>query len=106
MTGAPMLKVTGLWERTSAAGNRYMSGRLAGVKVLILENRDRTAEDEPTHHLFFVDGTPRQESSTPDRAAARRPAPARRWVSSLKPSRVARGSGEPLPDDPVADLYR
>jgi hypothetical protein len=30
------------------------------VKLLILENRDRQSDDEPSHHLFFVEAVPRQ----------------------------------------------
>ena len=30
------LRVTGLWQHTSAAGRTYFTGRMAGVKVLIL----------------------------------------------------------------------
>jgi hypothetical protein len=62
MSGAansPMLKAAGLWAKTSAKGGQYLTGRLGGVKVLILENKDRQGDD-PTHHLFFVEAAPRQ----------------------------------------------
>jgi hypothetical protein len=51
----PMLKAGGLWAKTSAKGGRYLSGRLDGVKVLVMENRDRKTDDDPSHHLFFVE---------------------------------------------------
>jgi len=38
---ATMLKAAGLWRKKSAKGNAYLTGRLGGVKILILENRDR-----------------------------------------------------------------
>jgi hypothetical protein len=94
-----MLKVTGLWERTSAAGNRYLVGRLAGIKVLILENRDRVGDNEPTHTLFFVDGAPRQEGGPATKRAAQA-RPAQRYPRPAPPS------GEPLADDDVGDLRR
>ena len=51
MTGGnnmPMLKATPLWAKTSAKGGQYFTGRLGGVKVLILENRDRQRDSDPT----------------------------------------------------------
>ena len=64
MTGnannGPMLKAAGLWAKSSVKGGQYLTGRLGGVKVLVLENRDRKGEDDPSHHLFFVEAVPRQ----------------------------------------------
>ena len=51
----PMLKAGGLWAKTSAKGRQYLTGRLGGVKVLIMANRDRQSDDDPLHHLFFVE---------------------------------------------------
>jgi hypothetical protein len=57
----PRLKAGGLWAKTSAKGGRYLTGRLGGVKVLILANRDRQSDSDPSHILYFVDGEkPRQ----------------------------------------------
>jgi hypothetical protein len=57
----PMLKAGGLWAKTSAKGGRYLTGRLGGVKVLILANRDRQSDDDPSHHLFFVEAPDRRQ---------------------------------------------
>jgi hypothetical protein len=57
----PMLKAGGLWAKTSAKGGRYLSGRLGGVKVLILANRDRQNDNDPSHHLFFVEAPDRRQ---------------------------------------------
>jgi hypothetical protein len=54
LSNGPMLKATGLWAKTSAKGGQYLTGRLGGVKVLIMENRDRQNDDDPSHHLFFI----------------------------------------------------
>jgi hypothetical protein len=59
----PMLKAGGLWAKTSAKGGRYLTGRLGGVKVLILANRDRQNDDEPSHHLFFVEAPDRRQGA-------------------------------------------
>ena len=36
----PMLKAAGLWAKTSVKGGQYLTGRLGGVKVLVMENWD------------------------------------------------------------------
>jgi hypothetical protein len=59
----PMLKAGGLWAKTSAKGGRYLTGRLGGVKVLILANRDRQSDDDPSHILYFVEGADRRQGA-------------------------------------------
>ena len=69
-----LLQAARLWERTSAKGTRYMQGRLGGMKVVILPNRD-FAEGDPanshTHNMFFQDGSSTQPR--PARLAGTRP---------------------------------
>jgi hypothetical protein len=59
----PMLKAGGLWAKTSAKGGRYLTGRLGGVKVLILENRDRQNDNDPSHILYFIEGAERRQGA-------------------------------------------
>jgi hypothetical protein len=75
-----LLKAGPLWAKTSARGNRYLVGRLGGVKVMILENRDRQDENDPTHTLFFAPAperprqtgadTPRSTGAAPGRSSS------------------------------------
>ena len=58
---SPMLKAAPLWAKSSVKGGQYLTGRLGGVKVLILENRDRQSDDEPSHQLFFVEASDRRQ---------------------------------------------
>ena len=51
---SPMLKAAGLWQKTSVKGGQYLTGRLGGLKVLIMENRDRKTDDDPSHTLFVA----------------------------------------------------
>ena len=44
------------WERTSAKGTHYMQGRLGGVKVVILPNRDYVEGDPIAHGLRLRPG--------------------------------------------------
>src|SRR3954462_9318241 len=59
-----MLKAAGLWAKTSVKGGQYLTGRLGGVKVLVMENRDRQTDDDPSHHLFFVEAADRRQGAT------------------------------------------
>ena len=56
-----MLKAAGLWSKTSAKGGQYLTGRLGGVKVLVMENRDRHSDDAPSHILYFVEVQERRQ---------------------------------------------
>jgi hypothetical protein len=57
----PMLKAASLWSKTSVKGGWYLTGRLGGIKVLVMENRDRQSDDDPSHHLFFVEAPDRRQ---------------------------------------------
>jgi hypothetical protein len=58
---SPLMKAAGLWARSSVKGGQYLTGRLGAMKVLILENRDRQNDDDPSHILYFTEAQPRQE---------------------------------------------
>ena len=92
---SPLLQAAKLWEKTSGKGTRYMQGRLGGVKVVILPNRDH-AEDDPlnshTHILYFQDG-----SATAPRPAERAPTEPRE-----RPRKADRPDNrQQIEDDPV-----
>jgi hypothetical protein len=87
MTDAPLIRAAGLWRKESQKGNVYYVGTLGGLKVLILENRDRDrSEADPTHFLCLGERQqkgsqrrpePRQQAVGPGGSRdARRPAPA------------------------------
>ena len=42
-------------------GRAVLTGRLGGVKVLVMENRDRKTDDDPSHSLFFVEAADRRQ---------------------------------------------
>jgi hypothetical protein len=68
VTDAPILQAAKLWQKTSAKGSVYLVGRMGGVRVLVLRNRDAGAEGEPDWHLFFADGAPRTSEASPQPA--------------------------------------
>ena len=107
MIGTPMLKAAGLWKRTSQRGADYFAGRLGGVKIVILENRDRKAENDPTHWLWFTEPTPAATNSA-QRTDEARPARTRKSAPYSRSRRTA-ASGTArasMPDDPLGDLWR
>src|SRR3954451_12424515 len=104
MTG-DLLKPTlaGLWAKTSAKGGRYLTGRLGGVKVLILANKDRQSENDPSHILYFVDGEQRRQGSQERGGGQRATAP----PVSQRPSQPQRsGFREHQVPDHQAPLHR
>jgi hypothetical protein len=56
-----LLKVAHLWAKSSVKGGQYLTGRLGGVKVLVLENRDRHSDDDPSHILYFTEAPDRRQ---------------------------------------------
>ena len=102
-SSAPMLKAAGLWAKTSSGGKRYLAGQLGGVKVLILENRDRRSDDDPTHNLFFVEAPDRRPagSGAQRQMDERNAAPAAQQQASMsrQPARQQpAGPAAPSPD--------
>jgi hypothetical protein len=92
----PMLKAGGLWAKTSANGGRYLSGRLDGVKVLILANRDRQSDNDPSHILYFVDGGDWRQGAQ-DRGGGQR-APQTHQTLSQPQRSGFHGQGQPVSD--------
>jgi hypothetical protein len=56
-----LIKAAPLWAKSSVKGGQYLTGRLGGVKVLVMENRDRKSDDDPSHTLFFVEAPDRRQ---------------------------------------------
>jgi hypothetical protein len=57
---ALMIKIAGLYEKTSAKGNRYFVGRLNGARLLMFANTEKQGEKDPDWHLYVQE---REESS-------------------------------------------
>lgn len=51
----PPMVLTRLWERTSAKGNTYLTGRLGAARVLVMQNRDRQGDNDATHLLMVAE---------------------------------------------------
>jgi hypothetical protein len=51
-SSSALLQAARLWEETSGKGTRYMQGRLGGVKLVILPNRDYVEGDPPSSNQW------------------------------------------------------
>ena len=94
----PMLKAAGLWAKTSVKGGQYLTGRFGGVKVLVMENRDRHGDDDPSHILYFTEAPDRRQERGDARAS-----------SSQRPSEPQRQSFQaqaPLDHDDAPEWAR
>jgi len=49
--GGDMMSIMGLWENTDKRGNKYLSGNLGGIRVLIFKNTYKQGEREPDYRL-------------------------------------------------------
>jgi hypothetical protein len=77
-SSSALLQAARLWEKTSGKGTRYMQGRLGGVKLVILPNRDYVEGDPVnghTHVLFFQNGSSTQPRPAPAAPAEQREQP-------------------------------
>jgi hypothetical protein len=99
----PMLKATGLWQKTSVKGGQYLTGRWGALKVLVMENRDRKGDDDPSHVLLFTEAPDRRQGTTvpaQERSAgAGAPTPPPISQRHPQPQRCAFQAQAPLDDD-------
>ena len=78
-----MIRLTGLWEKETASDGVILTGRLGGIRILILENKRFNHKNDPSHTLYIDDKTREAGVPVPGRRRARRRAAA----------------SEPLPED-------
>jgi hypothetical protein len=62
-SNSPLLKAAPLWSKTSVKGGWYLTGRFGGVKILVMENRDRQGDDDPSHILYFTKASDRRQGA-------------------------------------------
>ena len=70
-----MIRVTGLWAKSTASDGAILTGRLGGIRILILKNKRFNDKNDPTHTLYIDEKT--REAGVPAsgrRRAKRRPA--------------------------------
>jgi hypothetical protein len=96
---SPLLKAAGLWAKSSVKGGQYLTGRLGAMKMLILENRDRQGDGDPSHHLFFVEAPPRKGAQERDDGARRTQLP----LTGQRPSQPQRSGVQGHAGDLIED---
>jgi hypothetical protein len=91
MAGGPLIPWFRLWRKESAAGGEYFVGRVAGLRVVILQRRDNDPDVASDHDFVaFV--------AEPDNVHQPRPAPPPR-----RPAQMAMNGVDPpqRPPDPI-----
>ena len=94
MTGGPKVLFLNLWERTSAAGNTYLSGFFGKARVVGFRG-EPTADGTPTWDLYLTPGKGQSEAAGAASVPRQRPPagrPAGRQAASA-------GDGRPFDDD-------
>ena len=69
----PFLSVMGLWENTDKRGNKYLSGNLGGLRVMIFKNTFKQNEKEPDYRMSITQAAPRNRDEATDQTAQTRP---------------------------------
>lgn len=67
----PSVNVGRLYERTSAAGNTYITGFFGSMKITLLKSKDADAEGNPIWNLMIAAAPSRDKAGTGARAAPR-----------------------------------
>ncbi len=59
-----LIRAARLWAKTSAKGQPYMVGRMGGLRVLVMPNRDKQTDKDPTHWLLVGPTPERQDDGS------------------------------------------
>jgi hypothetical protein len=90
---AALIPACRLWDKTSAAGNRYLIGRMGGERVMVMTNTRPEGENDASHVLMFAEAP----QYSPSQATPAEP-------SQAKPVRRRTQHGtekQQMDDDPV-----
>jgi len=64
-----MMSIMGLWENTDKRGNKYLSGNLGGIRVLIFKNTYKQSDREPDYRLNIAKRQPQEGGYNPQASA-------------------------------------
>ena len=77
-----MIPACKLWEKVFAKGNRYLIGRMGGVRVMVMTNTRPEDENDASNVLMFAEPPQyNQSQAAPDESS--HPAPASMWSRSI-----------------------
>jgi hypothetical protein len=102
----PLIKAAGLWAKSSVKGGQYLTGRWGALKVLVMENRDRKGDDDPSHILYFTEAPDRRQLAQERSGAVEAPQTPPTPQRPSQPHRSGfQGHGQRVPDH-QAPLHR
>jgi hypothetical protein len=102
---APLIPACRLWKKQSAAGQSYLVGRMGGLRVLIMANKERSGDEDHTHILLITAAPDTGAAQTTEREVSPNAPPDARpaWAKAKargKRSAVG-GQRSQIPNDPV-----
>jgi hypothetical protein len=97
---APKVLLCTLWERTSARGNRYLSGYLGKAKLVGFKG-EPTPDGIETWNVFLQPGKEQEKAEEERKAAPARPARSEQPQRQQQPD-----PNRPFYDDGVDDIGR
>lgn len=59
----PMLQLGGLWVNDSKNGNKYMSGYLGNLKIMVFRNNYKTEDKHPDYVMYLTEKPRNNENS-------------------------------------------
>jgi len=61
-----MIRVTGLWQNVSKKGDKYLSGKMGGIKVLIFKNGFKEENSKQPDFYVYIAGDKKDKESSVD----------------------------------------
>ncbi len=91
----PKVKLGRVFEKVSAKGTRYFTGRLGAARILMFQSRETADNGDPVWDLYLQE----VEDTRPQASQGERP----RRRAERRESEPA-SQGEPFHDDPLDDV--
>ncbi len=92
-TFAPSFTAARLFEKTSAKGNTYLTGRMGSIRVTLMKSRETAEDGSPIWEMKFAEAPPYQPKS--DGKPARGSQAVRDHARPLETAQRGAGTREP-----------
>ena len=96
---APKVRLGRLFEKTSARGNRYFTGRLGAARVLMFASGEAGDDGSPIWDLYVQEVEDKRSETRPARASGEMPS-----ARSVRPPPLQPRQERPFRDDPLDDV--
>ena len=93
-----LVKLGGVWKKTSGQGNEYFVGRIGDVRIVVAENRDRKSDADPTHLILLGDATVGKPVTRGAAQQGQRARPTGEAKQTAFKGQAPQGFDDPVPD--------